>query len=662
MSFIELLERKNLLIRVETPVSSYLEITEIVDRVSKMKDGGKALLFTNVEGADYPVLINALGSYQRIELGLGDTPNGIGNTIGSIISIRRYATLWGKIRAIPLLLRMAFSFPIKLPRRLFFKRPPCQEVVEEPNLDRLPVLHCWPEDGGPFFTLPLVFTRDPDTGRQNVGMYRMQVFDKSTTGMHWHLHKDGREIFEAYRRRGEPMPVSVVLSCDPTIIYGAIAPMPNFIDEMALSGFLRKRPVPMVKCFTNGIYVPRSAEFVLEGEVGLEELRKEGPFGDHTGYYSLEDQYPVFRIKRITRKREPIYPATIVGQPPMEDCYLGKATERIFLPLLKIMVPDVLDIELPLEGVFHNCAIVSIKKRFVTHGAKVLSALWGSGQMMYTKMIIVVDESVDPHNYQEVLQVVLRYGLEEESLILSQGPLDALDHASPLAFQGFRLGIDATKKLPHEYGVTRDEAEDREGRWMESIAFAGAGARLGEHGSLTKRLKEQFPAVVDTGLLPDFWGAVLPVVVDKSVIEGGVANFCNALLESLLMGAETQKPRLIILIDPSVNKDAPSQVFWKLFNNIAPERDMYRFNRKGSGSNGVSGATGAAHKLGAAMNSGVSTNGFSVAGQPEVSAILFDATKKGAIDNHTRAWPNDIVMSQEIKDLVDKKWDQYGIN
>ncbi len=603
-TFIQKLEKRGLLQVINTPVSSHLEITEITDRVSKEEGGGKALLFTNVEGSKYPLLINALGSYERIELGLGATPDEIGERISRLISIKQYSTLWGKIKAIPSLLLLALSFPIKLPRRLFGRGAPCQQVVEEPDLGTLPVLHCWPKDGGPFFTLPLVFTRDPDTGRQNVGMYRMQVYDKSTTGMHWHLHKDGREIFEAYRRRGEAMPVSVVLSCDPTLIYGAISPMPNFIDEMAFSGFLRKKPVPMVKCVTNDIYVPRGAEFVLEGEVPLNTFREEGPFGDHTGYYSLQDMYPVFQIKKITRKKNPTYPATIVGQPPMEDCYLGKATERIFLPLLRMLVPEVVDMNLPLEGVFHNCAIVSIHKRFMTHGAKTLNALWGSGQMMYTKMIIIVDASVNPHIYDEVISAIMQHGLDQAYMMISQGPLDALDHASPMAFQGHRLGIDATTKLPMEYGVDQPF----------SVPLQGLSVRNG-----VGDIQAHFPEVCKVGSLPDVWRSILPLCVDKSLIGEPLSEYFTRLINWL----QPLGWYVIIVIDPTVDDTNPSEVFWKLFNNIDPQRDMYR------------------------CDSG--------------HLLLFDATKKGAIDGHFREWPEDIVMSEEIQALVDNKWGSYGI-
>jgi len=441
--FLKSLDDKNLLKTINIEVDPELEITEIADRISKAY--GPALKFTNVKGSPYPLVINTMGTYERLNLAFGvNHLDEIANEIASYLDISSYATLIDKIKAIPKLLPLPFIFPRKT------KKAPCQEVIEEPNLDRLPILKCWPEDGGKYITLPLVFTKDPETGQQNVGMYRLQVYDKKTTGMHWHLHKDGKEIYEKYRKLGKKMPVSVALGCDPTIIYAATAPLPKIIDEMIFAGYLKKRPIKLVKCISNELYVPAHAEFVLEGYVDLDELREEGPFGDHTGYYSLSDLYPVFHIEKITRKKNPIYPTTIVGKPPMEDCYLGKATERMFLPLLKLQCPEVIDMDFPLEGVFHNCAIVSIKKSFPLHGNKVLNALWGLGQMMYTKMLIVVDEHIDVHDLSTVAWKVFNNIDAKRDILISEGPLDALDHSSNTAFYGHRMGIDATKKLKSE--------------------------------------------------------------------------------------------------------------------------------------------------------------------------------------------------------------------
>lgn len=438
------LEKQKELVRISVPVDPYLEMTEIYDRV--VKAGGPALLFEKPKGGSFPVAMNLFGSMKRLALAFGvDSMEALEESFSRLFDLSRYQNPLEALRSLPELARFASVFPMGSPGA------PCQAVEEEADLSLLPVLTTWPGDAGPFITLPLVITRDPDTGRQNMGMYRMQIFDKTTTGMHWHLHKDGRRIWEAYRNRGERMPVSVVIGADPLLIYAATAPLPPGIDEMAFAGFLRKLPVPLVKCRSNDIRVPASAEFVLEGYVDPSEpLRREGPFGDHTGYYSLEDDYPVFHLEKITRKKHPIYVATAVGKPPMEDCFLGKATERLFLPLIKLQLPEVKDISFPLEGVFHGCVIVSIEKRYPGHAAKVMNALWGMGQMMYTKMIVVVDCHVRPSDYSTVAWKVFNNIDAQRDLHLSRGPLDALDHASPLARYGTRIGVDATKTLPGE--------------------------------------------------------------------------------------------------------------------------------------------------------------------------------------------------------------------
>jgi len=456
--FIKHLEEKGLLKRITVQVDPELEITEITDRISKQS--GPALLFENVKNSAYPVLTNAMGTYERMSMALGvEKLDDIGKDIEEFIDLSNYLGMMKKFKALPKLARMTTIFPLKLPIR-----GACQEVIEkdEPNLFTLPVLKCWPKDAGRFITLPLVITKDPETNMQNMGMYRLQLFDKNTTGMHWHLHKDGREIYEKYKLLGQKMPVSVALGCDPAITYAATAPLPKMIDEMMFAGFLRKSPVKLVKSITNDIYVPADAEFVIEGYVDVNEaLRLEGPFGDHTGYYSLTDYYPVFHVTCITHKKNPVYPATIVGKPPMEDCYMGKATERIFLPLLKIQHPEIIDINFPLEGVFHNCAIVSIKKRYPGHAKKIMYSLWGMGQMMYTKLIIVVDENISPQDISTVAWKVFNNVDPKRDIVFTEGPLDALDHASNLAHYGYRMGIDATKKYPNE-GHTRGWPDDIE--------------------------------------------------------------------------------------------------------------------------------------------------------------------------------------------------------
>jgi 4-hydroxy-3-polyprenylbenzoate decarboxylase len=457
------LRERGELVEISAEVDRDLEITEIADRV--MKDGGPALLFTNVRGCAFPLLINAFGTYERMSFALGAAGgkaglDAIGDEIADLIDASSYMGFVGKAKAVPKLARLACALPV--PALL---GAPCKEVIEDdPDLNALPVLKCWPGDGGRFLTLPLVFTVDPETGRQNVGMYRMQVYDAKTAGMHWHLHKDGRAIWEKWRKRGGRMPVSVALGCDPAMIYAATAPLPPFIDEAMFAGFLRKAPIERTKCTTNDIEVPARAEFILEGYVDTEEpLREEGPFGDHTGYYSLKDDYPVFHLTRITRKRAPVYNCTIVGKPPMEDCFIGKATERLFLPLLKTVLPEIVDMNLPLEGVFHNCAILSIRKRFPGHAKKIMHAVWGLGQMMYTKLIIVVDETVDAQDLSAVAWKVFNNIDAARDVVVVEGPLDALDHASPLPHYGHKMGIDATKKW-------KTEGHDRE--WPDDIEMS----------------------------------------------------------------------------------------------------------------------------------------------------------------------------------------------
>ncbi len=460
--FIEALEGRGLLKRIRAEVDCELEITEITDRVSK-KEGRQnvALLFENVRGYDMPVLMNAFGSYERMALALGvEKLDDIAEEIREILKLP-YISLQNKFSVVSLIpmAKKAVNFP------KYVKNAPCQEVVmDEPDLDKIPILKCWPQDGGAFVTLPLVFTKNPETGKRNVGMYRLQKYDSRTTGMHWHIHKNGAQNFRDMKARGgERIEAAVAIGTDPVLTYAATAPLPRDIDEMVFAGFLRHKSVEMVKCKTVDIEVPAHAEIILEGYVRTDEMRREGPFGDHTGYYSLADDYPVFHVTCITHRKDPIYSATVVGKPPMEDCYLAKATERIFLPLLQQMLPEVVDINMPLEGVFHDCVIVSIKKSFPMQARKVMHAFWGMGQMMNVKMIIVVDAHVNVQDLSEVWWRVYNNIDAKHDLEIVEGPLDVLDHSSPMAKWGAKLGIDATKTWPEE-GHTRE--------WPDEIEMA----------------------------------------------------------------------------------------------------------------------------------------------------------------------------------------------
>ncbi|MBQ4164411.1 MAG: menaquinone biosynthesis decarboxylase [Turicibacter sp.] len=598
--FMRFLEDKGELVRIKTEVDADLEITEITDRVSK--NFGKALLFENVKGSDYPVLINSMGSDERMSWALGvEKLDDLERDIADLINMQNYMKIPSLIKSIPNLMRLLAVLPWKLPGK-----GACQEVIEHnPDLSTIPVLKCWPDDGGKFFTLPLVMTKDPDTGVQNTGMYRMQIFDKNTTGMHWHWHKDGREIYDKYRKLGGKMPVSVAIGCDPALIFSAISPLPKMIDEMMFAGYLRKRPVKMVKSITNDIYVPADAEFILEGYVDVNEaLRLEGPFGDHTGYYSLADMYPAFHVTCITHKKNPVYPATIVGRPPMEDCYMSKATERAFLPLLKMIYPEIVDYSLPFEGVFHNCVIVSIKKRFPGHGKKVMNSLWGMGQMMYAKMIIVVDADINPHDTSAVAKQVFESLDMTKDLVFSQGPLDALDHASATDHYGYRLGVDATRKF---------EVEGESAKW-----------EVTKQSDLTNYLSTHSKVSSFDYPMSDVLQGCLIVSIKKET-KDDVRQF----MQELWSLEEMKYNKFLIIVDEEVDAKDTSKVAWKVFNNIDAMRDLVICEVP---------SENFGHRLG------------------------IDATKKLAIDDHPREWPDDIVMSDEIKEKVTRRWSEYGID
>ena len=443
--FVRVLEQEGELKRIAYPVKAELEITEIADRV--MKSGGPALLFEKVVGKEIPLLINAFGSLKRMAMALGvDDVEEIAREIEQFARMKPPGSLWDKLRMLPDLARLAGIAPKVV------KEGECQEVIHrEPDLHMLPVLTCWPGDAGPFITLPTVISRNPRNGSRNVGLYRMQVFDSCTTGMHWHPHKVGARHFQAQKEGKSRMELAACLGGDPALIYAATAPLPDQIDEFLFTGFLRKKRLELVKAITVEVEVPANADIVIEGYIDPSEpLRREGPFGDHTGFYSLADDYPVFHVTCITHRKNPIYPATIVGRPPMEDGYLGKATERIFLPLLRLTFPEIVDMDLPVHGVFHNLAIVSIKKEYPAHARKIMHGLWGMGQMMFTKIIIVVDHDVNVHNLAEVTWIVGNHIDPKRDVIFVEGPVDVLDHAAPLMGYGSKMGIDATRKWKSE--------------------------------------------------------------------------------------------------------------------------------------------------------------------------------------------------------------------
>ena len=448
--FMRALEREGELRRISIPVDPHLEITEFADRA--VKSGGPALLFENPNSAA-PLLINAFASNRRMEIALGvERIDEIAERISGFLEMQQPQGLLDKLKLLPKLSELNAVFPKMV------SHGPCKEVIERTgfSLDEFPILHCWPGDGGRFITLPLVFSKNPETGKRNCGMYRMQVFDGQTTGMHWQKHKQGAEHYRRLAAEGKQtrMPVAVAIGSDPATIFSAILPLPPAIDEMMFAGFLRGKAVEMVKCETCDLEVPANSEIVLEGYLNLGELRREGPFGDHTGFYSLDDDYPVFHIECITRRKNPIYSATIVGPPPMEDYFMGKAIERIFLPLMQTQLPEVRDIAMPPEGVFHNLILVSIRKSYPGHARKVMHAIWGLGQAMFSKCIVVVDEDVDVQNSAEVAWKALNNIDPQRDIEFCLGPIDSLDHASRLPNYGSKMGVDATTKFKTE-GFTR---------------------------------------------------------------------------------------------------------------------------------------------------------------------------------------------------------------
>ena len=484
-AFVDALKKSGDLHVISAPVDPYLEISEITDRV--VKAGGPALLFTNVKGSAFPVLTNQFGTQKRMAMALdAATLDEAAGRLRDLIDIRPpgSAGFMDKLGALKSFAPLANAVPQTV------KSGSCQDVVvKDPDLTKIPVLTTWPLDGGPFVTLPLVVTKDPKSGRFNVGMYRMQIYNATQTGMHWQRHKHGHAHADAW---GERIPVAVAIGADPAITYAATAPLPPVLDEYAFAGLLRGKPVKLVQCKTVDLKVPADAEFVLEGYVDNTDVRTEGPFGDHTGVYSLADRYPTFHVTCITHRKDAIYPATVVGKPPMEDAWIGKATERLFLPLLRMVLPEVVDMNLPVEGGFHNLAIVSIKKSYPGHAKKVMNALWGLGHMMMlTRALVIVDADVDVQNPREVAWFVLNNLAPERDVVMMPGPVDDLDHGSYTVAYGMKMGIDATRK-------TKAEGYDRE--WPPDIVMDAPTRDL-----VDKRWREYGLDKIGAMLVSDAW-------------------------------------------------------------------------------------------------------------------------------------------------------------
>lgn len=451
--FLTALKKQNEVITIKAEVDPVFEITEITERAQK-ENGlpNKALFFKKVKGFDIPVITNTFGSFKRMQLALGiKSYDEIVTRIKDLTEISLPKNFWEKLSYIPKIKEISDIFP------KIVNNAPCQEIIikDKPDVTKFPILHCWPMDGGKYITLPLVFTKNPLTNHINIGMYRLQVFDECTLGMHWQIHKDGARYYNLKEEKNEKIEVAVAIGAEPALTYSATAPLPTNVSEILFAGFLRQKGVELTKCITVDLMVPATSEIVLEGYVNPHERRLEGPFCDHTGFVCAAEEYPVFHITAITHRKNPIYTATIVGQPPCEDAYFGKATERIFLPILQLISPDIIDIDLPVWSVFHNCILVKIKKRYPAHARQIANLLWGLNQLCFSKFIVVFDENVNIHDYKEAFWIIGANVEPKRDTFLIEGPMDVLDHASPYIGFGSKMGIDATTKWKNE-GILRE--------------------------------------------------------------------------------------------------------------------------------------------------------------------------------------------------------------
>ena len=603
--FINKLDAAGELVRIKAFVDPVLEIAEITDRVSKTPDRNKALLFENT-GTDFPLLINSMGSERRMCMALG--VNDLDQVARDIEELFKKITgpkngLLDKLAMLPQLSKFASWMP-----RVVSGRGACQEVVmDKPDLDKLPILKCWPKDGGRFVTLPAIHTKDPNSGIRNIGMYRMQVFEPDMTALHWHKHKVSARHFNEYKKLGiKRMPVAVAIGGDPIYTYSATAPLPENVDEYMLAGFLRKKRVDLVKCITQPeIEVPADADFIIEGYVDVdEELIWEGPFGDHTGYYSLPDWYPRFHVTAITHRRDAVYPATIVGIPPQEDAWLGKATERIFLaPIKMTMVPEIKDMNMPVEGVFHNLVITSIEKEYAGQGQKVMNAMWGAGQMMFNKILVLADGGIDISNYKELAQYVFNNLNPATDVYFSQGPMDVLDHScSKLGFGG-KMCIDGTKKWEEE--ITEPLKP-----YVWKSAFDKA------------QIMELFPEV--TGInesLAKEWNIPVLLVAVKKDRPKQVEELHARLSEIEAISSI----KMILYVEHTVGVDDIADVLWRHCNNLDPKRDH-------------------------------------IYGGKAKTVLGLDGTRKTRIfDGFDRPWPNIIAADEATITSVDAKWPDLGL-
>jgi 4-hydroxy-3-polyprenylbenzoate decarboxylase len=619
--FIDTLEQAGELLRIKTYVNPKLEIAEITDRISKQTGGGKALLFENT-GYDFPVLMNAYGSEKRMCLALGvnhldDVAKEIENLFKLLSSPKE--GILDKLKLLPKLGQFASWMP-----KIKKGRGECQEVVmADPDITKLPVITCWPKDGGPFVTLPIIHTKDPNTNSRNVGMYRMQVFGPDLTGMHWHKHKVSAKHFSEYKKLNKRMPIAVALGGDPVYAYSATAPLPENVDEYMLAGFLRKKKVELVKCISQpDVEVPADADFIIEGYVDPDDEQIwEGPFGDHTGYYSLPDWYPRFHITAITHKKNAVYPATIVGIPPQEDAWLGKATERIFLaPIKMTLVPEIVDMDMPVEGVFHNLVIAKIKKDYAGQGQKVMNAMWGAGQMMFNKILVLTSpdpsegETFKISNYLKLAKNVFKNLNPATDIYFSQGPMDVLDHScSKLGFGG-KMCIDGTFKF-------EEEIDDS---WQSAAGSQQMDAAI---------LKNLFSEIhqINSSLL----AKEIPCLIIS--VEKNRKGHIKELHQQICELKEIEGVKMVLYVEHTVDANDLPIALWRFCNNLDPKRDFHIYKRP-------------------TLNSELRTHNSYFA------CMGFDGTRKTKeLDDFQRDWPNIIVADEETIKAVDKKWNDLNI-
>ncbi len=588
--FIAALDAAGELTRVSRTVDPILGISRRTDAECKKPGGGSALLFTRVKGAGFPVATNLFGSEKRICLALGvNHLDEIGNRVTQYFDLAPPRSIRDMLKLIPLATQTAQFFP----RTYRGNAPPCQEIVytgDAVDLTRLPVLKCWPQDAGRFITLPLVFTRSLTDGKRNVGMYRMQVYDRCTTGMHWHIHKDGAHHYTAYRRAGRRMPVAVAIGADPAVVYAATAPLPQGMDEMILAGFIRKKPVRMAPCLTVDLSVPAEAEFILEGYVEPGEMRREGPFGDHTGYYSLADAYPVFHVTALTHRKNAIYQTTLVGRPPMEDCYLAQATGRIFLPMLRTVMPEIRDYFFPWEGVFHNIVVVAIDKAYPGHAQKVISGLWGQGQMSFCKTIVIVDADTGLQNPGQILQILTQRLDIHTDLMHATGILDVLDHCSPHPNFGHKLGIDLTARVSGE----PPRAEPLPNAYTPLTPAEAAALKSEITGVVALRELMAAPPGKSSRRM-----RIIAMTITKSDHRNG-----HVFSDDLFTADRMRQFDIVILFDAAADLADESGLLWQLFNNVDPGRDLYIRDTR----------------------------------------VVIDACRKGPADGHLREWPDTLTF------------------